>query len=289
MGTVQAARLLRRERVAAVVATGGFVSGPTVMAARLLSIPTVMVNLDAVPGAANQSLVRLCRKVFTAYPSPKLPGAEVIGLPLRRVSVGEQSARDARIALGLAPDRPVLFVTGATHGAESIILALMALLKDDPAFGDALHGWQVLHQCGTFDVAELQRSYDAAGVSARVVDYLATMGQAYAAAELVISRAGAGSVAEAWANGAPTVFLPNPYHADAHQRHNAEPMAKAGGARIVPDHIEPAKNVTELGPIVTALLRDPTQRQTMAAAARDSRPPDGAQAVAGWLDQHLWT
>lgn len=285
-GSVQAAALLRRERVDAVVATGGFVSGPTIIAARMLGIPAVMVNLDAVPGAANRALVRLCRKVFTAYPSDRLPGAEVVGLPLRRVSVGGVTPSAARQGLGLDPDRPVLFVTGATHGAQSIIEACMALLGTAD-FVSALDGWQVLHQCGTFDVQRLQRAYDDAGVCAVVVDYLSRMGQAYAAADLVLSRAGAGSVAEAWANGCPTVYLPNPYHADQHQRLNAQPMVDAGGASMLTDHIAPEKNLPGLGAALAALFRDDATRQEMAKRAADSRPPDGAEAVAQWLDGHF--
>lgn len=284
---LQTARMLRSERVAAVVATGGFVSGPVVMAARMLGIPAVMVNLDGVPGAANRALVRLCRKVFSAYASEYLPGAEVVGLPLRQIALSREPAASARKALGLHPDRRTLFVTGATHGAESIIRAMMTLVEQSPDFVAALEGWQVLHQCGTFDVPTLQRAYDEAGVSAVVVDYLAGMGQAFAAADLVLSRSGAGSTAEAWANGMPTVFMPNPYHADQHQRLNAQPMVDAGGAVMVTDHIEPADNVADLGPTLSALLRDDARRDEMREAAEASRPPDGAAAVADWLHGHL--
>jgi len=284
---LQNARMLRREGVAAVVATGGFVSGPVVMAARLLGIPTVMVNLDGVPGSANRALVRLCSKVFSAYASDYLPGAEVVGLPLRQIALGREPADTARKALGLQPDRRTMFVTGATHGAESIILAMMALVSDSPEIVRALEGWQILHQCGTFDVATLQKAYDDAGISAVVVDYLAGMGQAFAAADVVLSRSGAGSTAEAWANAKPTVFMPNPYHADQHQRLNAQPMVDAGGAIMVTDHIEPAENVADLGPILAGLLRDDARRQQMQQAAEASRPPDGAAAVADWLHANL--
>ncbi len=287
-GSLQSARLLRSAGAKAVVATGGFVSGPAVLAARLLGIPAVMVNLDAVPGAANRALVRLCTKVFTAYPSDLLPGAELVGLPLRRVSRSTESPQQARSALGLAPDRPVLFVTGATHGAESVIRACM-VLASDPAVGPALSRWQVLHQCGTFDVQQLQHAYDAAGVDAVVVDYLSSMGRAYGAADLVLSRAGAGSVAEAWANGCPTIFVPNPYHADQHQRHNAQPMVDAGAATMLTDHIDPADNAAHWGPVLADLLGNEASRQAMKTRAAASRPPDGAAAVARWLDANLPT
>lgn len=285
-GTAQMRRLVEAQRIAAVVATGGFVSGPAIAVAASAGLPRAMVNLDAVPGQANRLLVRRCSRVFTAYRSSRLPGAEVIGLPLRRASVGDRDAGEARRALGLAPEQPVLFVTGATHGATSIIHAMEALVRRKELVR-ALEGWQVLHQCGAHDVPGLQRAYDAAGVRAKVVDYLDAMGQAWAAAELAVSRAGAGSVAEAWANGTPTVFLPNPYHRDQHQRYNAQPMVDGGGAVMLRDEIEAERNAELLLPVLLELVGDRARREGMREAARATCPPDGAAAVAGWLCQVL--
>ena len=284
--TRQLMQLLQSEGVACVVATGGFVSGPAVVAAARRKIPRVLVNLDGVPGQANRRLAGICTKVFSAYPSDLLPGAERIGLPLRAVSVGDMSPEDARTALELEPGRPTLFITGATHGAESLIRAMMALIAD-PERAAAFEGWQVFHQCGTFDVATLQHAYDDAGVKARVVDYCSAMGAAYRAATLVVSRAGAGSVAEAWANHAPTVFLPNPYHKDQHQRHNAEPMVQAGAALIVTDHVDADATAHDLAGPLLRLLRDEDAQAEMTRAAAQSCPPDGAETVAAWIDAHL--
>lgn len=285
-GTAQVRRLVQEHDIRAVVATGGFVSGPAIAAAASSGLPRAMVNLDGVPGQANRLLVRRCSRVFTAYRSPLLPSAEVIGLPLRRASVGERDPAAARRALDLPPERPLLFVTGATHGATSVIETMMALVRREP-FADALGPWQVLHQCGTYDVAALQAAYDRAGVQARVVDYLDAMGQAWAGAELAVSRAGAGSVAEAWANATPTVFLPNPYHKDQHQRLNAEPMVEGGGALMESDAIDPERNADRLMPRLIELLRDADRRQAMRSKARESCPPDGAAAVASWIDDVL--
>ncbi len=281
--TKQLMALLEAEQVRCVVATGGFVSGPAVVAAARRKIPRVLVNLDAVPGQANRRLGRISTQVFSTYPSELLPDAERIGLPLRQVSVGTTSAAQAREALELDPQRPTVFVTGATHGAESVIRAVMELVSNHAA---RFEGWQVFHQCGTFDVATLQSAYDDAGVSARVVDYCDNMGQAYRAADVVISRAGAGSVAEAWANHTPTVFLPNPYHKDQHQRHNAEPMAEAGGAVLVTDAIDPVATAQALEEPLFELLGDASRRERMRDACRTSCPPDGAQRVASWIDEH---
>lgn len=279
----EAGELLRRERIAAVVATGGFVSGPGIIAARKAGLPRALVNLDAIPGKANRRLARECPRIFTAYDSEHLPGATRVGLPLRAASTSTLEPAQARTALelGLRADLPLLFVTGATHGAESIIKLMMAWLKS-PARAQ-LSGWQVLHQCGTWDPAELQRAYDDAGIPARAVAYLDRMGLAWRAADLAIARAGAGSVAEAWANATPTVFLPNPYHHDEHQRHNAQPMADAAAARIVKDHVTPEVNLDVVVPRVAELLRDEATRASMRRAGEDTRPPDGAREVADWI------
>ncbi len=282
----QMRRLLREQNIAAVVATGGFVSGPGIASAASARLPRAMVNLDAVPGSANRLLVRRCTKVFTAYRSDRLPGATTIGLPMRKASVGDPDRRIARKALDVDPERPLLLVTGATHGATSIILTLQALVKR-PRLKAVFERWQVLHQCGTYDVAKLQRAYDDAGVRATVVDYLEAMGQGWAAADLAISRAGAGSVAEAWANATPTVFLPNPYHRDQHQRHNALPMADGGGAVMLRDEIDAERNADLLVPLLLELLGDDERRAGMHEAARQTCPPDGAAAVAKWIDATL--
>lgn len=285
-GTAQLRQLLREHPIAVVVATGGFVSGPAIAVAASAGLPRAMVNLDAVPGQANRLLVRRCSRVFTAYRSSRLPGAQAIGLPLRAASVGDPDPAAARRALGLPPERPLLFVTGATHGATSVIHAMEALLRR-PAIVRALQGWQVLHQCGTYDVPGLQAAYDAQGVQAKVVDYLDAMGQAWAAADLAVSRAGAGSVAEAWANATPTVFLPNPYHRDQHQRHNAQPMVDGGGAVMLGDEIDAERNADLLLPVLLELLGDARRREGMRTAARRTCPPDGAAAVAAWIDDAL--
>ncbi|MCH9688763.1 MAG: UDP-N-acetylglucosamine--N-acetylmuramyl-(pentapeptide) pyrophosphoryl-undecaprenol N-acetylglucosamine transferase [Deltaproteobacteria bacterium] len=284
--TTQLRKLLHEQRIGAVVATGGFVSGPALVTASARKLPRAMVNLDAVPGQANRLLVRRCSRVFTAYRSDALPGAEVIGLPLRGASVGDDDRAVARAAVGLDPAKPVLFVTGATHGATSVIEALVALTRRSQ-FVDTMQSWQVLHQCGTYDVAALQATYDTAGVRATVVDYLQAMGQAWAAADLAVSRAGAGSVAEAWANATPTVFLPNPYHRDQHQRHNAEPMVDGGGAVLVGDEIDAERNADRLLPLLLELVGDDDRRHAMHDAALNNRPPAGAEAVATWIDQVL--
>jgi len=282
----QCRALMTARKIAAVVATGGFVSGPALVAARELGIPRAMVNLDAIPGKANRRLHGACTAVFTAFPTALLPGSRHVGLPLRRVSLGAGDRGEARTRLGLDPDRPVVFVTGATHGAESLIKAMIALAHDETRVAE-LASWQVLHQVGTFDPATPRAAYERAGLPAVVVPYLDRMGDAWLAADVAVSRAGAGSVAEAWANATPTIFLPNPYHADGHQRANAEPLVRAGGAVLVTDHIDAERTLLELGPVLAGLVRDGSRREAMREALVRTRPEGGAEALAQWVRDTL--
>jgi UDP-N-acetylglucosamine--N-acetylmuramyl-(pentapeptide) pyrophosphoryl-undecaprenol N-acetylglucosamine transferase len=282
----QAAELMRSSPVGVVVATGGFVSGPAIVAADRLGLPRALVNLDAIPGKANRRLARLAEPIFSTYETPVLPRAQRIGLPLRRVSLMQGTRDEAMKRLGLDPTRKLLFVTGATHGAESVIRTMMAMVAS-PERAKRFEGWQIFHQCGTFDPRQLATRYADAGVPAEVVAYCDVMGLAWGAADLAISRAGAGSVAEAWANATPTIFLPNPYHRDQHQRHNAQPLSDAGGAVIVSDLIDAERNVDAMGPTLFELMEDDARRSTMRIALEQTRPPDGADVVAAWIDQAL--
>jgi UDP-N-acetylglucosamine:LPS N-acetylglucosamine transferase len=109
------------------------------------------------------------------------------------------------------------------------------------------------------------------------------MGQAWGAADLAVSRAGAGSVAEAWANRVPTLFLPYPYHKDQHQRFNAAPLVDAGGAVLADDLIDPARNVAGAGKTLLELMASPDRRSSLRAALTRLGPADGADRIAAAL------
>jgi UDP-N-acetylglucosamine--N-acetylmuramyl-(pentapeptide) pyrophosphoryl-undecaprenol N-acetylglucosamine transferase len=116
-----------------------------------------------------------------------------------------------------------------------------------------------------------------------VIDYLPRMDLAWAGAELAISRAGAGSVAEAWANATPTIFLPYPFHRDEHQRLNAQPLVELDAAVVYRDLVDPVGNAEQLAGPLTALLTNGKCRTTMRRTMRAHPMPDGAAAIAAWL------
>lgn len=268
--------------VKAVVATGGFVSGPVVFVASRLGLPSALVNLDAVPGKANRWLARRATSIFSVYSSTYIPTATLIGMPLRRSIIGPSDKRLARKELGLDPDRETLLITAGSQGA-STLNHMMAELIQLEEIKDLIRSWQVIHLCGDKDQDLLIRSYQQAGIPARVEPFCRRMGLAWASASLAISRAGAGSVAEAWANAIPTFFYPYPWHKDKHQQLNAQPLTSRGLGFLMTDLIDPSANARALAPRLQAAMTDTSLRQRIAEELRRTTPPDGASVVADWV------
>lgn len=265
-----------------VVATGGFVSAPVAQAARVERVPVTLVNLDATPGRANRWIARHAARVFTAAETPSV-NWPVIRPLVRAAAMAPGDARACRKKLGLDPDRPVLFVTGASQGAGTINKLLVALVEKH-ASDFVSRGWQVIHQTGPrTDAKDIENSRGAlksAGISAIVEAFFREMGVAWGAADLAISRSGAGSVAEAWANATPSVFLPYPYHKDQHQRANAAILLRAGACVVEDDLIDPEKNAGGAGATLLELMRDDAKREAMRAALKSLGPAEGASTVA---------
>jgi UDP-N-acetylglucosamine--N-acetylmuramyl-(pentapeptide) pyrophosphoryl-undecaprenol N-acetylglucosamine transferase len=272
-----------------VVAMGGFVAAPIVQAARAERCPLTLVNLDAVPGKANRWIARTVSHVggraFTTFKvdAPYARSWRTISPIVRRAARVDRTTAQARAELGLDADRPVLLVTGGSQGAASInaFVTGLASASDRP-----LQGWQVLHQSGQDDQSPLESAYAAAGAHAVVRKFEPRIGLWWRAAELAIGRAGAGSVAEAWANGVPTLFMPYPYHRDQHQRLNARVLTDARAALVLDDHIDAGKNLAAHADTLRALLRSGADRAAMRSALAGLGPVDGAQRVAEALAQN---
>ena len=274
-------RMLAGPKVLAVVATGGFVSLPAVAAALRMRVPLVLVNLDAIPGKVNRLAARHATAIFTAYPVASWPRAWSIGLPLRRSVIGPGYPARSRATLGLASQLPTLLVVGGSQGAASLNRMMASLVTAQPGL---LEGWQVLHAAGSeAQKATLVKVYNACGVPAVVMPFCHQMGSAWDAATLAISRAGAGSVAEAWANAVPAIYLPYPYHRDEHQKHNVQPVLDAGGGLLMTDRIDPQTNAAELASMLGPLTGDQRSVVRMSQALRRTWPGNGADVVADWL------
>jgi UDP-N-acetylglucosamine--N-acetylmuramyl-(pentapeptide) pyrophosphoryl-undecaprenol N-acetylglucosamine transferase len=173
----------------------------------------------------------------------------------------------------------VLLVTGASQGARTVNRVMQRVW---PEFAGRHPEWQLLHLSGPLDEEETRRAYADAGAVAHVLAFTHEMWLALAAADAVVSRAGASTLAELTALGLPAVLLPYPYHRDRHQHANARVLVDAGAAVMVEDRLEPELN---RGPVTEALERmaDPAVRERMAGASRGLGRSDAAERVAEWM------
>jgi len=275
-------RSIAERSVDVVVGFGGYVSTPAYLAARRRGIPIVMHEQNARPGLANRLGARWAAAAAVTFPGTPIRGAQVTGLPLRpeiAALLGEletdRAATRARAAsaLGLDPDLPTLLVTGASSGALSLnraVSAAAAMLLDS--------GAQVLHLTGAGKADPVRAAIAGLAGAERyhVLEYLDTMQDGLAVADLAICRAGAGTVVELAAAGVPSVFVPLPV-GNGEQRLNAAPVVAAGGGLLVAD--------ADLSPDwlrenVLPLLGDPAGLSAMSAAARTVGTRDGARLVA---------
>ena len=268
---------------AALIGTGGFVSAPVILAAHALKIPVYMLNVDYVPGKANRLLARYAKTIFTQFDRtgdffPKHRDKIVAaGCPLR-ADFAAPDPEAARRALGLDPDKRVLLITGASSGALSINQAMVKLLPELGAYAD---DWQVVHLTGQSHFQAVRAETEGAAIAWHTVDYVDAMADLYAAADIIVGRSGAVSVAEYAAARRPAVCLPYPYHKDNHQLLNAEELVKSGGAVIVDDVIgDNHKTAATLMATLHDLMTNEPRRRQMARAARAAARPDAAQRIA---------
>jgi len=260
---------------ARVVALGGFVAPPVVAAAVRRGVPVDLLNLDAVAGRANRWIASRATRVFTAVETDLDLAAAPVGVPLRRAVLATRSPADARLGLGLDASRPTLLVTGASQGARSIDRFLTDLLADHPAI---FNGWQVVHLAGG-DVESLSRAYADAGVPATVRPFLDEMGLAWSAADLVVSRGGASSVAEIAASRTPAIILPYPWHKDRHQARNASTLEAAGAVTVLDDPVEGEVAADRVRSTLGELLAEPPRLEAMRSAF-PATPEDPAEVIA---------
>ncbi len=257
---------------AVVVGFGGYVSVPAYLAARRRRVPIVVHEGNALPGIANKLGARLTTHVATSFPDTPLRHAEYVGLPIRRMisTLDRPGLRaEARNAFGLDPDRPTVLVTGGSQGARRLNQSVSAA-----AASFAAAGVQVLHVVGPKGEASVPR--EAGRPPYVVLPYVDRMDLAYAAADLVVCRAGANSVTEAAAVGLPAVFVPLPI-GNGEQELNARPVVDAGGGLVVSDA---AFTPEWVAGTVPSLVMDPQRLARMSTAAAALIPRDADERLA---------
>jgi len=251
--------------------TGGFVTGPALLAARLLGVPYLLIALDTHPGVTIRLLASRARRVFvTASEAHAVLGmrrnVEVVGVPIRRTEAVERVA--ARRALELPEDSTLLFVTGGSQGSRALNRAVQQALTLILRMGDTA----VLWQTGEIESEELQAFAQAVVANTpgrdprrvKVVPFIEQMELAWSAADLAVCRAGASTVAELTAYGVPSILVPLTTSAGGHQERNAQAMVTAGASQLLP---EGDLNGERLALTLQELLEDTDRRSAMAAAA----------------------
>ncbi|HEY9085154.1 MAG TPA: UDP-N-acetylglucosamine--N-acetylmuramyl-(pentapeptide) pyrophosphoryl-undecaprenol N-acetylglucosamine transferase [Candidatus Tyrphobacter sp.] len=269
LGVVQSLRILGRVRPDAVIATGGYVCVPVVVAARIhralrrRKMPIALLEPNVLPGVANRVLAPRVDEIWNASNT---------GVPIRASLTNLPPRTEAIARLGLDPQRKTLLVFGGSQGARAINDALIALIET----GALPEGWQSLLVTGARDYARVEK---AVGGRAAVRSYLDDPADAFAAADLVLARAGASTLAELAALALPAILVPYPHAAEGHQQANAAAAAAAGTAVVIENGA--------LGKALRTLLAQttaPARLEAMRACARAGAGRDPVGAILARID-----
>ncbi|NTV13996.1 MAG: undecaprenyldiphospho-muramoylpentapeptide beta-N-acetylglucosaminyltransferase [Desulfobulbaceae bacterium] len=270
----QSRRLLKKFRPDLVLGVGGYVTGPVVAAAWLAGIPTCIHEQNSVPGLANRWLGKIVKRIFIS-----LPGSEkyfptgrtrLTGNPVRaEILAAGQVARSAQESGGFT-----LLVLGGSQGAHRLNqLVLEGLISHKAALPA---NFLVIHQTGRQDEALVREGYQAHGINARVSAFFDDMAGLYSQADLLVSRAGATSLAELCVMGRPAILLPYPHAADNHQEFNARQVVEKGGALLFN---EAELTAARLGDEIVGLLGDGPRRRRMGECARAAAFPEATASI----------
>jgi UDP-N-acetylglucosamine--N-acetylmuramyl-(pentapeptide) pyrophosphoryl-undecaprenol N-acetylglucosamine transferase len=272
--------VLSRRRPDVVVGVGGYSSGPVVLLAAVRGIATMVLEQNAAPGLTNRTLAPFVRAAAVTYEdslSHFRGRGFVSGNPVRPefLSGTKTAAADA---VGRPPR---LLVLGGSQGAHAINLALMELMPDLMA---RCPGLEVLHQTGPGDLAAVREAYGSAGLVVRAEAFVDDVASEMRRADIVVSRAGATTLAELAALGIPAILVPFPAAADDHQRKNAEVLVRAGAAVMFEQRaIATPEGRRALVDAIAALAADPDRRHGLATAMRAFARPDAAEVIVSRL------
>jgi UDP-N-acetylglucosamine--N-acetylmuramyl-(pentapeptide) pyrophosphoryl-undecaprenol N-acetylglucosamine transferase len=269
---IDAWQVLSRRRPSVVVGVGGYSSGPVMALAALRGVPTLLMEQNAVPGLTNRLLASLVSAAAVTYEeSLAVFGrkAFVAGNPVRR----EFFDREAYGQHGSPPAAARVLVFGGSQGAHAIN---MAMVEAAPRLAAAAAAVAITHQTGERDVEMVRDGYRRAGLEARVEPFLFAMDREMKAADLVVCRSGATTLAELTAAARPSILIPFPGATDDHQRRNAEALVRAGAARMIEQR---ELDGDRLAAAILSLAGNDTERRSMADAAARLARPDAATVI----------
>ncbi|HUE22172.1 MAG TPA: undecaprenyldiphospho-muramoylpentapeptide beta-N-acetylglucosaminyltransferase [Bryobacteraceae bacterium] len=275
VSTLYARRLLKDRSVAAVFSMGGYVAGPPVLAALVRRVPVVVMEPNALPGFTNRRIARYVRRALISFPETAryfpYGRTELTGLPVRDEF------------FSIPPKAPgatfTVLITGGSQGSRTLN---QAARQSWPLFRAAALPVRIVHQSGPADCDELRAAFSESGIEGEVLPFIADMPAAFAEADLVVCRSGAGAVAELAAAGKPAILAPFPFAADQHQLRNAQALVRAGAARLVEDREMTGAKLFET---VARLAADDVGLARMGAAARSLAHPGAARRAADVLEE----
>lgn len=267
-------KLLLRFKPDLVFGVGGYVTGPVLLAARLLQVPVVIHEQNAIPGLANRLVSRLAERVCISLPcNPSFPVNKSVwtGNPVRREIL--EAAWQKQKNLDCPKKAQTILVLGGSQGAHRVntlmIEAMRKLVREEPDI-------KIIHQTGEKDRDMVARYYAGMGLSARVVAFIHDMGEVYAQADLVVSRAGATTLAELSVMGLPALLIPYPHAADQHQHANANWYVRGGGAVLLE---ESALNGEILANIINGHLHNLDELHKMKENMRELSVPQATERL----------
>lgn len=269
----EARAVLRRARADALVGFGGYVSIPAYLAAGSLDIPVVVHEANKIAGISNRIGARIARFTATTFAETRLPGSHLVGMPMSASITHPRLDRaEARRGFGLDPDRPTLLVSGGSQGAVRINDAVLGAREDLLAAGV-----QVLHVLGPKNYTDSSVIVEhASGARYVPVAFVEEMAAAYAAADLMVARAGAATVMETAVSGLPVVFVPLPWGNGEQARNAAELVAAEAGVLLPESQLSAVKLAGSVVPLIT----DPARLSRMSRDARSQYPADAAEVLA---------
>jgi UDP-N-acetylglucosamine--N-acetylmuramyl-(pentapeptide) pyrophosphoryl-undecaprenol N-acetylglucosamine transferase len=267
-------QLLKRFRPGAVFSTGGYVAGPIMLAALLCGIPLVIMEPNALPGLATRRVAGRVYRALVGFEATRTwfpPGkSELTGLPVRPEFFDVQSKREGVFTV---------LITGGSRGARTLN---RASLGSWDLFRQSTTPVRIVHQTGAAEYESLAKAFLMAGIEGQVVAFIQNMPEAFADADLVVGRAGAGAVNEIAAAGMASVLVPLPFAADDHQRRNAEVLFEAAAARMVPDReMDGARLFKE----IETLRQNREELEGMRARVRQFAKPGAAERAAEILEE----
>lgn len=267
---VRALRILRRFRPDLVFGVGGYVTGPVLLAARLLRLPIAIHEQNSVPGMANRLAGKLADLILISLPcAPPFPLRKTVwtGNPLRREILAAAGKSKQTAAA------PTVLVLGGSQGAHRVNMLMMEAVERLQAQQVA---FRLIHQTGAADRDQVVNRYAQLGVEAEVEPFISDMAGVYGRADLAVSRAGATTCAELAAMGVPALLIPYPFAADDHQATNGEYYVKGGGCRLL---LESGLTGEILAHTISERLRNREELHTMAANMQAMAMPDATERI----------